>query len=165
MAQTLDYFQFIDACHYPDNKMCRIKHFISIGVDVNEVAYNGTTMLHLVSNKGCVNCVSMLLNAGAHPNIIDVYGESPLHDAIIHEQDIITKILIDRGASIHNVRLIGRRLKTIPNWIYEFIEERIQMMNRAMTIIGIHKFKRTTIPIIRDVVKHIGKHIWSYRLQ
>jgi ankyrin repeat protein len=144
-----------------------LEYVISIGVNVfQNDEYGGCLLSYTIFNKSTA-CLRMLLDLGVNVNTIDIDSETPLDGVIRYSNNgpyppvcpDAFKLLIDRGADINLVKL------PIPNRIHEYIANRTQIRNKAVTIIGIHKFKRTTIPIIRDVVKHISKHIWSYRLQ
>jgi hypothetical protein len=66
---------------------------IKRGADVNARAYGGSTALHRAA-IGCVDCVRMLLAAGAAVDAVDGQGRTPLHGARI----ATAKLLLDAGA-------------------------------------------------------------------
>jgi subtilase family serine protease len=66
---------------------------------------------------------------------------------------------------VSNVKL-DEGLPAIPDWVTTFVEARSKCRTAAITIIGIHKYHRTTVTGNNDinVIKLISEHIWSTRL-
>jgi ankyrin repeat protein len=101
---------------------CRVEHLKKIynalrlrGVDCLEQDGYGRTALHYAVESRNRDLVLMLLEEGADPAILDMYGYSPLimylkgkniKNIIIYNQrngdfDIILKSLIERGANVN----------------------------------------------------------------
>ena len=74
-----------------------MKSILSHGINVNECTNrDGTTALHITDSR---SCIEFLLERGAHIDIQDRRGETPLHRAIVKEGIEIAKLLIQHGAS------------------------------------------------------------------
>jgi hypothetical protein len=56
-----------------------VAYWQSQGLDVNSTCALGRTPLHYAMKTKKVEVVRDLLNAGANPNVTDVYGDTPLH--------------------------------------------------------------------------------------
>ena len=81
-----------------------VRAIIDHGADVNAVNNKCQTALWLACCDGQVELVTVLLNAGADPNIVDENGDSSLHAAMYGHCNIETiQQMIDRGADV-NVR-------------------------------------------------------------
>jgi ankyrin repeat protein len=149
-----------DVCSF-DAINC-LKYIISQGADVNALCDGGraNALQWLLCNNGD-KCFPILINLidTRLLNQPDDINDTALRDALRHKNYNAAKLLIDRGADI----TLCRGFK-IPNQIIEFIEKRTQTRNIALIIIGIHKFKHTHNPNGKDIIRHIGKHIWSMRL-
>ncbi|KAL1530610.1 hypothetical protein AB1Y20_001510 [Prymnesium parvum] len=59
--------------------------------------YDRRTALHVSASEGHLNCVSMLLDLGANPNLSDRWGGSPLDDAQRHRHVAIAELLRKHG--------------------------------------------------------------------
>ena len=66
--------------------------------DVNESDETGQTPLHMASDKGHVECVSILIEAGADVNATDDAGISILGAAVFGENVDVVKMLLEAGA-------------------------------------------------------------------
>jgi ankyrin repeat protein len=67
-------------------------------LDVNSIASDGSTPLHFMAYLGDVLGTSLLLQAGANINAIDVHGNTALHKAVISHQHLVVKQLVSNGA-------------------------------------------------------------------
>jgi hypothetical protein len=88
--------------------------------------------------------------------------DEPPYFATLYKYVDVARLLIDRGAKVSNVKL-----KTaIPEWVITFVESRFNCRLASITIIGIHKYRRTTMTGNNDinVLRLISKHIWSTRM-
>jgi hypothetical protein len=140
-----------------------VKCCIKMGANVNVRTNAGSTPLHLASDD--FNVVRILLNAGARVDATDNYRRTPLYDAIRLKRVDVTRILIDRGAKVSNVKL-DHWVPAIPDWVIAFIESRSNCRSAAIIMIGIHKYRRTILTGNNDVnvIRLISKHIWLTRM-
>jgi ankyrin repeat protein len=149
---------------YNGHEEC-VKFCIEMGANVNARNENGWTPLHLASWQGNVNVVRVLLDAGAMVDVRENSGRTPLCDVIRSELVNVTKLLVDRGAMVSNVKL-DERVPEIPDWVNSFIVSRSNCRCTTIVIIGMHKYRRTTVTGNNDinVLRLISKHIWSTRM-
>jgi ankyrin repeat protein len=150
------------ACNGHDD--CVI-YCLEMGADVNASDSIGRTPLHVASMWGHVNVARVLLDAGALVDARNVNGWTALHHAIEFERVDVARLLVDRGANVSSMNWCPG-LPRIPDWISEFIESRSNCRTAAIVIIGIHKYRRTTMTGNNDinVLRLISKHIWSTRM-
>ena len=80
--------------------------YLKDGYDIN-VDLNGTTMLHLAASYNKIKILNMLFNKSyakdIDTNIRDWYNRTPLHDAVINDNQEIAVLLIKHGANVHSV--------------------------------------------------------------
>ena len=74
------------------------KCLISDEMDVNETSPEGTTVLHLASAAGHLECLQLLIECGAKVNSIDNNGRSPLEYAVLYGNFDCAALLIENGA-------------------------------------------------------------------
>jgi ankyrin repeat protein len=142
-----------------------VKFCIEMGANVKVHDRHGYTPLHLASLHGCVNVARVLLDAGAIVDMTDDDGWTPLYWAIRNERGDIACLLIDRAAILSYVKLDGY-VPAIPDWVTTLIEAQSKCRSVSIAIIGIHKYRRTTLTGNNDisVLRLISKHIWSTRM-
>jgi ankyrin repeat protein len=143
-----------------------IKCCLEMHANVNVRAVNGSTALHFASTRGHADVVSLLLDVGAVVDVVNVHGCTPLYCAISYERIAIARHLIDRGAKVSNVK-VDKDVPAIPDSVTLLVESRSKCRFVAIVIIGIHKYRRTNITSNNDinVLRLIGKHIWSMRME
>ena len=61
-------------------------------LSINLKAHGGGTILHIACEKGVVFLVTKLLEAGADPNVIDMFGFTPLMRAISNTETSDTDV-------------------------------------------------------------------------
>jgi ankyrin repeat protein len=134
-----------------------------MGGNVNVRDRRGSTPLHNASYH--VNVVRVLLEAGAMVDATDKGGHRPLCFAIRNNCVDVARLLLDRGAKVSNVQL-NEVLPAIPNWVTTFVESRSNCRLASIFIIGMHKYRRTTMTGNNDInlLRLISKHIWSTRM-
>lgn len=66
--------------------------------DVDQPASDGSTALHWAAETGRADLVTLLLAAGAHPNVTNRLGAPPLMPAVIRGDGAMTQALIRAGA-------------------------------------------------------------------
>ncbi|XP_016495544.2 potassium channel AKT1 isoform X2 [Nicotiana tabacum] len=77
-----------------------LHHLLKRGLDPNESDKNGRSALHIAASKGLDNCVLLLLDFGANPNIRDSEGNVPLWEAILGKHDSVMRLLVNNGAKL-----------------------------------------------------------------
>jgi ankyrin repeat protein len=142
-----------------------VNHCLKMGANVNVRNHVGSTPLHYASSWGHVNVVSVLLDAGAIVDMTDDFGWTPLHDALRNTHVPVARLLIDRGAKMSNIKPDDEVI-VIPDWITTIIESQSRCRLVSITIIGMHKYRLTTLTGNNDinVIRLISKHIWSTRM-
>lgn len=68
---------------------------------VNAKDRNGKTRLHIAANRGDIQTVKLLIEAGADVNATDRFGDTALHNAANMGHIKVVKLLIDAGADIN----------------------------------------------------------------
>jgi ankyrin repeat protein len=141
---------------------------LEMGANVNARDNRGATPLHDASFGRHVDVARMLLDAGANVDATDRYGWTTLFFAIRANQIDIVRLLLDRGGKASTVKLINCSdlPSAIPDWVNAYIASRSRCRFAADIIIGIHKYHRTNKTGNNDinVLRLIGKHIWSTRM-
>jgi ankyrin repeat protein len=142
-----------------------VKWCVKMGANVNAEDNVEWKPLHIASLHGHIEVVCVLLDAGAIVDATDKIGWTPLHRAIYVERLNVVQVLIDRGAQVSNV-LLDTQVPAIADWVHSFVASRLNCRYAAVIIIGVHKYHRTRLTRNNDnnVMKLIGKHIWSMRL-
>jgi hypothetical protein len=159
-----------------------VLHLIQLGCDVNaKVDKHGRTALTYASSylytfnaDDIVLYVRALLNAGANVNAMDKTGVTALEANLngiyvsmsgqttadwrltipLDNHLKISKLLIDRGADVTLLRNFD-----LPNQLKEFINQRNQTRRGAIVIVALRHIHSNG----RDVLRLIGKHVWSFR--
>ena len=81
-----------------------LQTLINHGADVNAADKSNVAALMLACEKGNVNAVDILLNAGADPNIPDTDGNTRLHDTVRHGYNReVLQLLLDYGANVNAI--------------------------------------------------------------
>jgi ankyrin repeat protein len=142
-----------------------ITYCIDTGANVNARNRHEYTPLHYASFFGDVIVVCTLLDAGAIIDAPTIDGWTPLHCSIQRNHVAVARLLVDRGARLSNV-ILNVKVPAIPDWLTTFIESRSNCRTAAIIIVGIRKFHRKNVPGNNDVnvLRLIGKHIWSTRM-
>jgi hypothetical protein len=147
-----------------------------MGANVNERTRFGDTPLHYASTLGRVDVVRVdagalvdtTNNCGYTPLYCAIRGFTPLYCDFAPRADFaaVALLLVDRGATASNVKLDMHTVPAIPDCVTTFIESRSKCRCATISIIGIHKYLRTTVTGNNDinVMKLISKHIWSTRM-
>ena len=73
---------------------------IELGVNVHQCNADGLHVLHICTRIGSVNIVSQLLDLGVDPNTQESNGATPLLLFIVPRQQDVTKILLEKDASV-----------------------------------------------------------------
>ena len=66
-------------------------------------SYSGYTPLHIASSNGHLQCVKILIEAGADVNSKNIFEKTPLHYASIKNNASIVSILLEKGANVDAV--------------------------------------------------------------
>ena len=70
-----------------------IRRLEALGVDINEGDYDGRTPLHLAVAEGQAAAVQHFVSRGAHVDVKDRWGETPMQEAKRQKRDDIIKTL------------------------------------------------------------------------
>jgi ankyrin repeat protein len=147
-----------------------VKYCVELGANVNLCANHGLTPLMCAkkcgaTGKGLLEIVRILLDAGATVDCMGVHQMTSLFIAIHTSEYHVAALLIDRGARLANV-LLNKTVPRIPDWINTIVTFRCRCRRTAFVLIAIHKYQRTMVTGNNDihVLKLIGKHIWSHRM-
>jgi ankyrin repeat protein len=77
-----------------------VRMLVEAGADVNKPEHLCNTPLHyFISSRYPVKIIDYMLQRGANPSAIDLYGKTPLHIAAKFGDYEIVEILLDYGAS------------------------------------------------------------------
>ena len=156
-----------------------VKHCIDMGAVMDIICYEETLLHHACCKS--LQIVKILLDAGvdvnqyiAHPNRYFYGIHHYVLGACIHNVTIgntVPKVLIDYGA---DPNLLENAYRTnsdmsFPQYLKNFILMRNRKRSKAIRLIAIHKYKLSKIKRINEqdvnILKLIGKHIWSFRLE
>jgi hypothetical protein len=145
-----------------------VKHCIEMGANVNAHNANGYAPLHFAASIGQVDIARMLLDAGAMVDVTSGNGWTPLNRAIHYKHVDVALLLMDWGAKVSNVTLALENYlpAATPNWFTNFFESRSKCRYVAIIMIGMRKYRRTTMTGNNDinVIRFVAKHIWSTRM-
>jgi ankyrin repeat protein len=155
-----------------------LQFLINCGANVNSTDYIGNTPLHTIAEthlgeavchrinvENTGRCVKALLDAGANINAVNIDDQTPfmlsIPRNINYKNDHTMRILIDRGAD----PALGNHKNTpkIPIHIQEFIKSRKLVRVTAIAFITLYK-KAWIGGNGKDVLRLIGRHIWSMRI-
>jgi uncharacterized protein len=87
-----------------------LRELIGAGAPMNTLDASGRAALHYAIPYGGaqkVQSVTLLLNAGADPNLASQSGDTPLDLAISADQPPLVQLLIERGANVNAVNARG----------------------------------------------------------
>lgn len=136
---------------------------LEMGADIN-LCFKSTPLF-----EAClcvrVDVIRFLLDCGALTDKTRNGYLSPLLMSIYNKNVDIVKILIDYGA-----KLPVRDYDDDPylfDEIIEYVKRRNFIRSYAIQMIGIQKFKLSTVTRLQDVnvLALIGKHVWSFRME
>ncbi|XP_071103928.1 ankyrin repeat domain-containing protein 7-like isoform X1 [Haliotis cracherodii] len=108
-------------------KLDKIKALIKAGADVNAVDSGCVTPFHLATNDGqSVNIAKLLLQNGAHPDLKDRFGRTPLDNAVAQGKLRVLQLLLmadcDRSYSLltsEAVQMLCDRVPVFRDWLYK----------------------------------------------
>lgn len=109
-------FPFLTETAIADN-VPAMKYLLTCNADVNKQDATGRTALHWAVDNNQEEQTSLLLEAGANPNIPNRAGQPPLVFPLLREQWKIKQLLYQYGASLSfakdfiNTKLIGHRFE------------------------------------------------------
>lgn len=75
---------------------------IDAGVDLDAKSQNGTTALHIASDRGLIDSCVYLLDAGANPNITTCIGDTPLLLAAKFGSTYLINLFCSSGVNINH---------------------------------------------------------------
>lgn len=77
-----------------------VRAFVSRGVSLKSCDVVGETVLHKAANKGSLQLTIFAIEAGADPNALNRYGNSPMELALRRRHSQIMRYLSDNGGMI-----------------------------------------------------------------
>ena len=78
-----------------------LRHFIEQGADIKGATLpSGQTLLTLAAEYGHRETAKALVEAGCDVNELDAHGYSPLFVAVVHQQTLVVKELVEAGARV-----------------------------------------------------------------
>lgn len=88
-----------------DNDFALLRKLVIVDrVDVNETTSEGTTVLHIASAAGYLECVRLLLECGANVNTKDSQSRTPLEYAVLYGNFDCASELIEFGANTNVIK-------------------------------------------------------------
>jgi len=78
---------------------------------VNETNSNNRGALHVACSEGDLGIVKLLLETGADPQMVDVFGNTPLNDAVRHKHDDVAAYLRKKCGVTLNLNEIDAAVK------------------------------------------------------
>ena len=87
---VFEYFPLHEACSRGYSDVLRV--FIDSKIDLNKATPDGDTPLHIASMRGHVECVHLLLNAGANSTLCNKAGRTPVQEALYQHQDDLIQL-------------------------------------------------------------------------
>jgi ankyrin repeat protein len=140
---------------------------ISAGADITIKNQNMECPLFFAAWANNFDCVKALLDAGSEINSKNLQGATPFIISLSRTHDKnyrVSKLLIDRGADITIGDLPNITIDCdIPTCIVKFIESRNLTRIGAIAFITLYK-KAYVGGNSKDVLRLIGKHIWTMRM-
>lgn len=143
-----------------------VLYLIQCGAKLNTRGFFGDSPLMYATRFDYQCIVKMLLEAGADVEHMDNDGVTSLWWALAEKSTKCVKILIDYGARLDKVRKHCPipPLKGIPKWVTRYVDARECARKAAVLMVGIHKRCSVTQGQDVNVLRIIGKHIWSTRM-
>ena len=84
--------------------VCVVRFLFGLNVQIlhehaplNAGNYDHRTALHIAASEGHVECVALLVNAGADVNVTDRWGGTPLDDALHCKNEEVAVFLASKG--------------------------------------------------------------------
>ena len=97
-----------------------VKWLLDNGANVNIQDRGGYSALHFAAQERLVAIGKLLLEYNADLELRDKYGNTPLWTALMNSRQYlsIVKLLLDKGANLHNINGVGRTPKQMIDAIY-----------------------------------------------
>lgn len=123
-----------------------LKILLANKADVNKLANNGFTSLHLAASNNGQVMIPLLVEAGADVNFANANQYTPLHSAADSGNAKATGVLLDLGADVNAkdvygfTPLIGAVLsgnRTVVNWLKSYGADRTVQVQSAYNIVAV----------------------------
>lgn len=149
LLRVHDFSLLLLAC-YNDCSYDRVSYLVSIGADVNYMSEKKLTPLRCAD---WTDVIKLLLDRGAHVNVLNLNGHSILYGARLQAHWYKVEMLIDRGAVMHEK-------DWPPEMVTSIIEERKSCQLQVQQLLVVC---RKSGWFCRDVMGVIAKHLWTLR--
>lgn len=83
------------------------KYLIEAGADVHKTDRNSGTALHYAMGNHCTALTQLIIDAGAKLNVANIYGRTPLMEAVYYKDKTNVVFLIGLGADINTISTDG----------------------------------------------------------
>ena len=89
---VFEYYPLHEACSRGFSDILKVFIDSSSKIDLNKTTPDDDTPLHIASMRGHVECVHLLLSAGADPGICNKAGRTPVQEALYQHQDDLVQL-------------------------------------------------------------------------
>jgi len=142
-------------------KYSLVTALIAAGADVNAASTRTKiTVLHLAANQGNFLIVAQLLKNKAQVDLLDIWGHTPLYQAIIRGSIQTVRLLVQAGASI-TPELIQLAYDQVEPWrIRKYDERHKEIKNTQERILGAQEIaqflQENMLPGLEKIEEHIS---------
>jgi len=119
---------------------------------INKRNKQGRTALHIAARKELVDVMDLLLKNGAHLDVADPDGWTPLHHACFNGNDACVRMLVDRGANTDMKGLLG----FTPFQVTRMREKPASLSESVLALVKPSEdvdFGKCILPVIKDPEK------------
>ncbi|KAJ4729067.1 putative Protein kinase [Melia azedarach] len=134
-----------------------IKELLDSGTDVNFRDIDKRTALHVAACQGRTDVVQLLLSRGAHVDVEDRWGSTPLADAVYYKNHNVIKLLEKHGAKPPTAPMHVENAREVPE--YEIDPRELDFSNSFEITKG--TFRIASWRGIQVAVKTLGEEVFT----